>query len=351
VLLVCVLVGLAYGDLSISFQGNVSAAAQISNSGLSFRSTDFFVWNLGLWTGANFLSIGVTGSGGSATIDAVVGAVTFNIGSFPYSYVAYFSDSVGWDITGNWATSSVNSSEGFVASAFQRIIETDVNGNVVANQSLAYSDDVVAGFTWDGPDTATTNGELSWATYTGSQGSGSWTVSVSYVASDVVGVINQAGATVGPKSLESIVEISNWPYQSPNNTLSLVIAVASGSASISGNSFVSGSGNSAVYFTASSNALINAALTPVKVSAFVNGDFNTDINDSNLQAQLQGKYGAQINVKLVTVTFPAGAADIKYDPTVGSGQQVSSVPSSNFGVQVVAPVGFMAAAALFALFL
>jgi len=53
--------------------------------------------------------------------------------------------------------------------------------------------------------------------------------------------------------------------------------------------------------------------------------------NNNIASQVTAKYGRAASFKLVTVTFPPGAAQIVYDPTLGSGSmpQDNAVTNSN----------------------
>jgi len=149
--------------------------------------------------------------------------------------------------------------------------------------------------------------------------------------SDVVGVVNYGNTIVGPKSIESIIEIQNWPYQSTANTLSLVLGVATGSAQAQGGTLTSGSGNKQVYFSVANQATVSGQLQDVSLSGYTTGEFDTYFDDDDIQTQLSAAYTGEASVNVITVTFPAGASDIVYDPQVGVGQK----PQNSFASPLV----------------
>jgi len=145
-------------------------------------------------------------------------------------------------------------------------------------------------------------------------------VQLQYIVTTVGGVLNVLdGVLVTPRAVESVISISGWPYEDPENHLSLRTAVGSvqGSWSSSG-LLVAGGGDGAVYFRFSGKAQIDGSLKTVTVGAAVLGD-STTFGNPYVTAQLQGRYSGNAAVHTVDVDFPAGASIIIYDPAMGSG--------------------------------
>jgi len=69
-------------------------------------------------------------------------------------------------------------------------------------------------------------------------------------------------------------------------------------------------------------------VAPASVSAFTSGDFSGVAQGQQWQDQLSGKYAAEAALQLVTVQFAAGATDIVYDPSVGTGTNVMTADNS-----------------------
>jgi len=89
----------------------------------------------------------------------------------------------------------------------------------------------------------------------------------------------------------------------------------------------------AFFFTLDHTASVGGTASPVTISGFVDGQGTASLQNDALAAQVTGKYGAAASVKLVSVTFPAGATNIVYDPSIGAG---ATPPSA--GSRMVVPV-------------
>jgi len=306
---------------SISYSKNVSLT--VNNQDFDYRSTSLDTWSILNFNGAFFSSVSVGHTQHSTEGDAVWGAAYINVGSIPLVWLAYWNTTVSYDSNTNFNELDVTSSSGYIANSYIFLTEKNPSGAVVKVQSLA-QEIVKLGsyFDWD-IGGAQSNGGLKWATFTGGPTGQSWKINLTFVVSDVIGVIDYAQAIVSPKSLESIVQITNYPYQNAGNTLSLTIGIATGSANAQGSIIVSGSSQNKVSFAVSNTAIVDGSTRSISVSSFSSGDFDTDFGDSNLKAQLDDKYSGNAEIKLVTVTFPAGANNIIYDPTVTAGETIS----------------------------
>lgn len=159
---------------------------------------------------------------------------------------------------------------------------------------------------------------------------------MTFISSDNVGYVqyqNQdVGAIVTPKTLESIVEINNYPYRSSSNYLTLTMGTATGNfdvvASASASNLISGGGEDQVYFALSNVAVVDGSKKFVTISGF------SKITGSNsyIEGQAKGKYGGSFSYATVSVDFPAGASKIIYDPTIGQGTPPTINPISGVAI-------------------
>lgn len=105
--------------------------------------------------------------------------------------------------------------------------------------------------------------------------------------------------------MEVIVEINNYGYALPGNSLRLNMGVGTGAAAVSASgsltSLVSGAGNSksncpylivpdGAYIQFNNQAQINGQLTAVTVSDFVEGSASAVFSNIDLEVQVNAKY-------------------------------------------------------------
>jgi len=266
--------------------------------------------------------------------DLIAGAISINIGTLPFAFVSYFQSAVNWNISANTPSQFVNStavalSSGYVGTVYQAIEEVNAAGVVVQTQSLrdAIFPSPKAGLFWSLTSSNTTGPNLRYVTLTGvpPSGFGNFSVSLTYIGSTVVGILNQANTVVGPKTFESVISIKSWPYVAKTNKIRLVLGVGTGNVtfSASGRSIISFNGTSQVYFSLSEEVVAEGvtqsaeiAYTPSTPAAIANQDF---------YSQLKSKYGNSASFTTATITFPAGATDILYDPAMGAGENMENV--------------------------
>jgi len=338
-LLVVLCIGCALA-VDVSFQAGVNVSA-VSDNGWQYRKVSLTTWISAWGRGASYLSVGAQKQPGQLTADIVSGAAYYGIDYHPFSYIAYFNGSLEWTLneTGvdTWATSSdFSTASGYVGAAYLALEETTPNGTVVAVQNLrgAVIASANGGVQWSFVDHSAASANLKYVTISGST-SASWSVDITFIAASVAGVLNQSETVVGPKNFESIIQIQDYPYQSSSNSLSLLIGVGTGSATYSGTgrSIISASGAAQVYFTANDKVTTENGNTDVAVSISTNA--TSYISDDYFSDQLTAKYGASASYHIVTVTFPAGASNIIYDPSTGAGQPMedASPSSSSFAVK------------------
>jgi len=166
-------------------------------------------------------------------------------------------------------------------------------------------------------------------------------VRVTYIATDRVGILNVgAVAVVTPKAIESVINITNFPYTNVANSVRLNIGVATQASAVQATAqfthLAGGNGNAATYFTLNKQVLAGGVLHPAQISAFVDVAQTADFGNNDVVGQVNVKYANAASFKIVSVTFPAGAASIIYDPAVGAGSTPPDVAAYNNGASSIA---------------
>jgi len=337
IVLLLISLNIVFAQITVNYKANTNVTLANGND-FKYRKTVVTDLSIPYIYNALFVSsVSLEVTPGTANYDALFGSAYAGAGNPPSAYIAYFDSMAKWTATGNYGNASVNSAEGFVGSVYISLDEVTASGSVV--QTIA-----LKSLGWTVEDKSVGNGGLRYETFKGSL-TGSFVVHVTYVLSDVVGVLDVTGnGIVTPKSLESIIEIDNFPYQSTQNSVRLNIGVGTASASLSAQGsvtqIVTGNGQAAAYFTVDSTAQINGAATKVSISSTAAGQAATTFGNSALVGQVNGKYGASADFKIVTVTFPAGATKIVLDPSIGAG---SAPPTAAVGKLVPSLVLIFAA--------
>jgi len=317
-LLFCLLVGSALG-LQVSF--NAKANVSVSDTEkFKFRRTALLSWDLGGLTGGLWASsLAVDGSGQDLSVDVLHGIAYTALLTHPTVYLGYFHAAADWSKTGNYATANVEKAAGFIGSVYlslQEKVGDDVKQTIPLNQLV-----------WDMG--TLTQGDLSYATWTGKKGGvspGTFKVDLTLVKSAILGVLDDSigGAAVTPRNLESIVQITDFPYMDASGgRVVLNIAIASGSMTANvdvDRQLKSGDGDDAVYFYANNKVIVDGEAKEGTVTAFVDGDVDKSFENENFKAQLKGKFQGSASVKLVSIECPkTGSKNIIFDPTLGQG--------------------------------
>jgi len=325
---------------SFTFKSNVT----LSNANeFNFRASSTAEFSfLTLYSGLYISSLSVDINANSATFDGLYGAAYTGITLSPSAYLTFVYSSSQWQVNGNnYAQANASASAGFIGQTFISLDEIDSTGNP---KNTIYLNSLP----WSAVDNSVGQGGLRYLTVQATQGT--LVIKISFIYSDVVGVLNVVGtAVVTPKTLESVISIQNYPYANNGNSLRLNLGIgsAAGSVSVQGQvtHLVSGNGQSGTFLTLDHVASVNGAATPVSISAFTDGQGQLNFGNSYLQGQVVGKYGAGASFKFVSVTFPAGASNIIYDPSIGAGAN----PPTSSGIKNVA--SFLALIIAFAMFL
>jgi hypothetical protein len=334
-ILLSAICGLTNAALTISYSGNDTLAA--SDSRFAYRATSFDELSLGtLAGGAVYVSVQTSGSesnsnGGSATFNAngIVG-LTYSANILdlitcpPTLLMAFFnvsSQTSGFLQTTTPWSASISESVSVVGKVLYSVVEVNPSGNVV--NTYLFQD---LGWSYTSPQTLNAQKNLQSMSLSAGIGS-SGKITITYAVSAVVGVISPGNTVITPTSIESYVEISNYPYASSSNYLNLTIFVGyvSESAAVSGTTTLTTSSNGPdqIYVNFAGTATINGITRGVTVSGMA---------DSYSTANLPGYFGSQLathasltaSARQVIVSFPAGASDIEYDPTIGFGAPAGS---------------------------
>lgn len=319
-------------QLVINFERNVTGSK--TNSDWSFRKTAIASWDLSplIGTGVYYSSVSLGGTKNSVNGDALWGSSYVVTGGFPVSWLAFWDATVNFGAGTDWTKVDVDAAAGFIANSYVALLEKDPQGNIVGGSSLQQQ---LFGLSYDLVEEGSNVNGLKWISFKGSSSQNPWTITITYVLSDVVGVIDYGDAIVGPKSLESIISIENWQYKNKDNTLSLVIGVASGDISTEGNLIISNPNtDNQVYFRAATEAKIDGTSKSVTVKYDSTTNYTQFFGDANILTQLQGVTKGSYTLKVATVTFPAGSNKIVYDPTVGAGEPVKNNSSSSVACSI-----------------
>lgn len=347
VALILVFSGLACGA-SWEFTGNFSVSV-INNNEWTYRPINFDVFDLEIlgWLGANYWSSVVSGNILNASVDLVTGSAYIAQGGFPFSFLTYFKDSYSLNIGigggQSFANLDVNAAAGYIGTAYLALEEVAPNGTVVATKSLQWAGLFQSGLSWSQTASDSSDDTLNYVTYNATDDNSNVKISITFLISSVAGILNE-NINMAPKSLESVVAISGYPYQSTANSLRLVLGVGSGGATVSVSDNTVYSQNSNVYFALNDQVSVGGTLTKAEISGYSSGNIDSEVDNSNFKSQLQGKYNSSWSFNIVKVTFPAGANNIVYDPSQGSGNPAIS-PSSPAPI-VVGSLFFVVAALL-----
>lgn len=176
-------------------------------------------------------------------------------------------------------------------------------------------------------------------------------IEITWFYSAVRGQICLGNANLSPRMIESVVRVSGYEYQHPNNSLTLRFAVAhsSNSYTASVGEVTSGVNMTRVYTSLSPTAQLppnpfamNGTLVNVTVADWQSSSgLRNFISNSNVGPLLNDAFSSNWDVRYADVSLPPGVRDVIYDPTLGSGYEFdvvapsptdSSIPSSSSGL-------------------
>jgi len=353
------------GTLSggVSFSTSANLTSQQAGASLFFRSVTFgenladdLVW---------FKSVEVseTAQSGAATrtADGIVGVATCVSGlTPPTTFVGYFESSTdaSYDATSGLTSISGSRVAAGVATVYASVAEMDPNNNVVNTVALStatYGDASV------GVDST---GHLHYAVWTASSVSlstFSFNVKFAVAVSEIAGVLSVGGAPITPKSVEAVLEIHDIVYTTPGNHVRLSVYTAAASANstfsvMTDDTILSGSGDSQVFIHFSGQAVINGTYSgEVTLGGITETTTSThhitDLGNGLLQDLLTANTANHIDVRLVTIDFPAYAVNVSYDPATGFDGTLYDGGSSSDAHALVTPIALIFFAAIMLVFL
>jgi len=160
-------------------------------------------------------------------------------------------------------------------------------------------------------------------------------VTITYITSKKAGILEYGKTPVSPRSYEMIIEIKNYPLTNEKNhvRMSLGFLSVSAGAGVNGSAteVIHREGMDDVYIAASEHVVVNGNTADVKVKV---ASGNPDI-DSSMMVVLQAALGANLDARITTVDFPAGAKDFVYDPAVGAGKSVYEAGASTAALSLL----------------
>ena len=191
----------------------------------------------------------------------------------------------------------------------------------------------------------TAEGEATLKYFTLNTTSSSVPISLTFVIPEVLGVLNIGGATATPKAIETIVEVLGYELTSPLNhlRLNMVTAAASlsatGTAEITTNALVQGSGYNAAYFRGSQEVIVDGQATTVRVTTASSDEAEVTGTVSWIAEALVGSadFVGKVSVARVSVDLPDGAQTFTYDASTG-------FDPTNSAARVIPMIAFVVAA-------
>jgi len=248
--------------------------------------------------------------------------------STPYTYSAIFSAEGSATSSGGATTGQFSESESGSYTFYYSVEEHDPSGTVVATtdfSSLTWSSGLLQQASVTAGDNA-----LQWQVNTGT-GTDNFVVNITMITSQQSGTLNLQNSFINPKQIETVIDITGYTYASPVNNLVLVLyssiinANVSGTISSTTGAVSAGTGSNAVYVAFSGSAVVDGkykslgtdAVTTTEVSS---GEF---AGGSDSVGTVTGSFSDSVKIVYAkhTISFPAGAEAISYDPKSGYGTQ------------------------------
>jgi len=310
-----------FGSVEIAWKNNLT----ISNHDLSGRLTVLTSTSgvLGaVYNGLSYYSLSYQVSQGQAQGDGVYGAAYTSLGAPLSTYLTYFDVSANWGGSANPTGADVSAAANLIGAAYLALVEVDDNGNVLGGVRMKSLSWTVTGVQVVEP--------IKFATFTGTSlqaGFNNFSISFTFVASDQAGTLTN-GAVVTSKSLQTTINILNFPFTISTSKLRLIVGVGTASGSASGtvrqsgtwNRLSAGSGKSAVYFDGATHAFVNANGDTKTVSVVSTGAGTADFDGAGFLSQLASISAVQhslvVDYRFVNITFDQ-SDNITYDPSIG----------------------------------
>jgi len=284
-------------------------------------------------------------SQGHVSGDGVFGAAYALPGKPLTTFLAYFNEAASWTGgSGAGASVSVNGAGSFIGTAYRGLVEVDGNGN-------ALSGDRFATLTFTGPlSGVTTAGPVKYDSFTSQPTlqNPNFEISFTFASSDTPVYLTN-GALLTPKSIQTTINILNYPFVSNTSSLILVVLLATASGSVSGSvqtngnfhSLGAGSGNSAVYFNGAIQAYVDANGNTKSVNFVTAGAGEIDFDGADFLTQFDALKGSvknlQYDLKGVNITLP-NSANITYDPTTAASDNPNAGQSGASSLKAQLPL-------------
>eukprot|EP01127_Copromyxa_protea_P000558 TRINITY_DN10473_c0_g1_i1.p1 TRINITY_DN10473_c0_g1~~TRINITY_DN10473_c0_g1_i1.p1 ORF type:complete len:371 (-),score=83.35 TRINITY_DN10473_c0_g1_i1:44-1156(-) len=317
----------------LGWAANAELNFDSTDESFHYRSLSTSTWSLLGWSGVWYGSVqtNVETKQPIANGDFIWGSVYIGRNEYPLNWQGYWAASVSNHTPidpskANWQNFDVSLTSSFVASVYLKLVEKNSTGAFVGEKTL----DTVWSYDKATSTELTNKTAGLYASVFDTTLSNGATVELQYILTEQSGVLDVlTGVQVVPKGVETIVLINNWPYQSEDNTLTLVLAAGSSSMDVNVDGQVtSGSGDDAVFFRVAKEAQIDGKIEATKVTASGSSDIEATFGKSGVTTQLTGRYGKTASCGIFTVEFPAGAKEIVYDPSMGSGENPFEEPSN-----------------------
>jgi hypothetical protein len=305
---------------------------------LSIRSSSAWEFDVDVfgadWLGASFSSLSIDKSkdweNGARTKEKDVNTFVAVVGAVPQvpplNFYSYYTRHVNAEHRRNYLEWAADKAASMAVSAFVSLREYDVNGTLVREQFLAQN--LLAPFSgnkvmrWTKLD-YDLQSSVKYFQMAGRLDNEPWEITLTFLVTDVAGVIKLGETVVAPKVLETVVQIEGWQYEDPANSLSLVVAAASGNVSTSSHGIISKSGDSdndtSVFFALKKEYLHNGEKRPASIKLWEKKEFSTVFKYPGLQAQLHRVFNGKFAAYVTEIGFEAGAGKILYDPAIGTG--------------------------------
>lgn len=226
-----------------------------------------------------------------------------------------------------------------MAKAYYRLDEIDASGAIVHTYWLGTNG---VNIDWSVEVSTATN--LRWTELNatldarGNAGNGQFGLSVTFFLSNVVGQLNVGGTVMTPRSIESVIRITNYVYANATNKLVLYLAAAHGQSNFSASGDIISTGEllEQVYvqlaatcqIAASANVMVGDDRAVVTSSWSSNSTIKSLIQGSDFYAYLNSKFSNNWDIRTINITFPANASNIIYDPTLGTGRSNAATPGN-----------------------
>jgi len=330
---------IAVQGYNVRWAGNVTLSD--AHDDYTFRAASLLALSTGVWNSVTYSSVSVSFGDDSSTNNGVYGSfytpgfLAFPPYQPPSSYIAFFNNSASWsgDSANAPYSGDVSGAAGYVATSYTKLEEVNSSGFVFQTidlGSLSWSLNPI------GP--VPLQDGLAYAVFTGTKtGVANFSVKFVFVIADRSGVL-PSGVIMTPQTVETILEIYQFPYTNTANSVRLTLVVAAASVNYTANGTYThldeyhrwryGNNQGAVYADFALSSINDDQTKSVTIQTCGGGI--TDLNNTYLQLQLQAIVQSSIQVLVQQITFAPGATNITYDPTVGagSGPVVSSADSS-----------------------